>query len=250
MYENLLLVGPTCIGKRVTNKHLKSVFGEKIETIETGQLAREQFEKDTAFKEQYLSFPLAGKLIPDHAILPLAEARIAEINAISCVTYRCFDGIPRSVSQLDFLVDNDHVSTEDTIVVFLHGTRATCRRRFDHRYNTRPTGQRIDEIGEYEKELKKFNDRYTLHQEEYPAVRAKARKLGFRIHDVDANKDLDVFPLDVVAIVKASWLKTTLPVTPAPSRSAREIVHGVHQRRIQSAPRLISQPQPAMAFGK
>jgi hypothetical protein len=111
-----------------------------------------------------------------------------------------YDGIPRKRSQLDDLLQRECISVKNTIAVVLHASRATCEARFIHRCMSKSGGQRPEPDS-----LELFRKRYDNHDDELEGLTNKILALKIPLHHVDANKPLDAFPLDVVAVARARW---------------------------------------------
>jgi adenylate kinase family enzyme len=202
----LLSIGPTCVGKRRTYLALKAAFGEKIENIETGELGREKCKNDPVFKAKNEPYMAAGELIPDEEILPVARQRVLEIQQMPMVTIHYFDGIPRKVSQGNYLLENDIIDPQDSLALILHASMDTCHQRFDHRYQNKTGGDRIDcADGDYKKAFDLFRRRYIAHQEEMPLLLGWLSAVGIPVIHIDANDAIEVFPGKVVLQTKTFW---------------------------------------------
>jgi len=96
---NILLIGIQGCGKGTQAKILEENFGWKH--ITTGNLLRENIEKQTELGLTAKKFMDAGELVPDKYVFQIVEDALATIENGSIL-----DGFPRNMEQLKYLEKN------------------------------------------------------------------------------------------------------------------------------------------------
>ncbi len=96
---NILLIGIQGCGKGTQAKILEENFGWKH--ITTGNLLRENIERQTELGLTAKKFMDAGELVPDKYVFQIVEDALATIENGSIL-----DGFPRNMEQLKYLEKN------------------------------------------------------------------------------------------------------------------------------------------------
>ena len=95
---NLILLGPTGVGKGTQAKLLIDRFG--IPQISTGDILRAAVKELTPMGIKAKGFMDSGALVPDAVVIGIVEERLAQAD---CATGFILDGFPRTVAQADAL---------------------------------------------------------------------------------------------------------------------------------------------------
>jgi len=101
----IVFIGPPGSGKGTQCERLAEHLG--VAHLSTGELFRQQIERETELGQLAAAFMDAGNLVPDHVVVQLVNESLGEAQySAGCL----LDGFPRSVPQaqaLDALV-NEH----------------------------------------------------------------------------------------------------------------------------------------------
>jgi adenylate kinase len=100
---NLILFGPPGSGKGTQSEHLMEVY--KLEHISTGDLLREEVNKQTPLGVEAKKYMDQGLLVPDEVVIGMISSKIDENAGTRGFI---FDGFPRTKAQaeaLDKLLD-------------------------------------------------------------------------------------------------------------------------------------------------
>lgn len=95
---NIVVFGPPGIGKGTASELLSRNL--KIPKISTGDILREEMQKDTPLARQVRSIVNAGNLVSDELVIEIFEQRIA---APDCKGGFITDGFPRTLAQAEAL---------------------------------------------------------------------------------------------------------------------------------------------------
>ncbi len=125
-FMRLALFGPPGAGKGTQANFLAESFG--IAAISTGDMLRQAVQAGTPLGKQAKTIMESGQLVPDHLIIELVKARIAEPD---CEKGFLLDGFPRTLTQAMSLdkagVQLDYVllfsADDDAVVSRLSGRR-------------------------------------------------------------------------------------------------------------------------------
>jgi adenylate kinase len=107
--KRLILMGPPGAGKGTQAALLSEEFG--IPTISTGQILREEIQKQSALGLQVKSIIEAGNLIDDDLIADIVSNRLARAD---CAQGYILDGFPRTLAQVHAM--NEHNISIEALV--------------------------------------------------------------------------------------------------------------------------------------
>jgi adenylate kinase len=94
----LIFLGPPGSGKGTQAEGIAADF--QIPHISTGEILREAIAQQTLLGQKAQSYMDRGELVPDHLLLDLIEARLAQPDAAKGWI---LDGFPRNTAQAEFL---------------------------------------------------------------------------------------------------------------------------------------------------
>jgi len=112
--KNIIFVAPPAAGKGTMSSLLKEKYG--YEHISTGDLLREEKNKDTSLGHQLVAMLNSGKLVPDAIVSKLLYNRINDIDKDKNFI---LDGYPRNLAQAKDLDNFLNESKEDYAVIYL-----------------------------------------------------------------------------------------------------------------------------------
>lgn len=95
---NICLIGPSGAGKGTHTQSLVEKYG--MVQLSTGNLLRENLEKQTALGILTGKYMAQGELVPDEVVAAMIEEKLLKIPRESGIV---FDGFPRTVEQAKFL---------------------------------------------------------------------------------------------------------------------------------------------------
>jgi adenylate kinase len=167
MKQNIVLFGPPGSGKGTQSASLVAAYG--FVHLSTGDILRAEVAAETALGLEAKALMDAGKLVPDHIVIAMIEARIKahpEANGF------IFDGFPRTVAQaeaLDQILANNGMTIsrmlalevpEDELVKRLLLRAATEGRKDDNEQTIRTRFQEYQQktlpVAEYYRKQNKF----------------------------------------------------------------------------------------------
>lgn len=185
---NVILFGPTSVGKGRCVFEIESALADTIHTVGTGDLARDKMKEDPDFEAVYLPIMKEGEPLPDDVILPLATTHY-QVGLELRRTGFVLDGVPRNPDQIRALSDRRIICRSNTFLVDLHASHDTCEQRMKHRAarQNRPDDQF-------------FSKRYQAHYNLRCAVLGKASKIGIEVFHIDADRELDDVASEVLGI--------------------------------------------------
>jgi adenylate kinase len=96
---NAVLFGPPGSGKGTHAKSVASALG--VPHVATGDIFRRHLKEGTALGQLARSYMDKGQLVPDSVTCDLVASRLEEADAVRGVL---FDGFPRSVAQVEWLL--------------------------------------------------------------------------------------------------------------------------------------------------
>lgn len=195
----IVLFGPPGIGKGTYASQLKDIYG--LAHISTGDLFRENINKETALGKKAKEYIDAGKLVPDEITINMLKARISKDDAAKGFM---LDGFPRTIPQaeaLDELIQLDGVlSFEADIQIILKRVsgRRICREcgAIYHIDNLPSKVEGVCDVcgGEvYQRSDEKpeiFNKRLLAYDEKTSPLKGYYKKKGI-IHTIDASADMN-----------------------------------------------------------
>lgn len=94
----IILLGPPGSGKGTQAKRLTQLLS--IPQISTGDLFRENINKNTSVGQKAKGFIDAGKLVPDEVVLEMLLTRVSQTD---CANGYILDGFPRTIPQAEVL---------------------------------------------------------------------------------------------------------------------------------------------------
>jgi len=126
---NAIIFGPPGSGKGTYASILEKKLG--IVKVSTGDIVREEIEKNTKLGKKMKGYHDRGKLVPDEIIIEVLKKRISELDCVE----RGFilDGYPRTVQQaealdeitkIDVIID---LNVLDWIIIERLSSRRTCK---------------------------------------------------------------------------------------------------------------------------
>jgi len=104
----LILMGAPGAGKGTHAKEISKKYN--IPHISTGDILREEVNKDSELGKKAKSYMDSGKLLPDDVIIEIIGKRLQEDD---CRNGYLFDGFPRTIHQAELL---DEVSVPDAVI--------------------------------------------------------------------------------------------------------------------------------------
>jgi adenylate kinase len=142
----LIIIGPQGSGKGTYASRIAPILD--IPHISTGDIIREEIEKQTEIGKKVEAIVKSGALVPDDIVMQLVEKRLERPD---CKNGFIFDGFPRTLSQanaLEEITDLDAVinmKVPEWILLARLSTRVTCR---DCKtiYNTRTLKPKKEDI--------------------------------------------------------------------------------------------------------
>ncbi|MDP3962490.1 MAG: nucleoside monophosphate kinase [bacterium] len=193
--RDVVIMGPPAVGKGLSQKVLEEEFGSRMLTIGTGKMIRERMGSDPEFAHKHQARVAAGDLIDDKVIIGMAREKLySDLTPETSLVY--WDGVFRTVEQVDQLLKEGFVLPCRTHCVVLHATADVCRSNYEHRNKNQPDGPRID--------MKSFSHRMNVYNKHKDSLLKRFGKAGVKIVHIDANRDLikQVVP-DVLAYAKS-----------------------------------------------
>ena len=121
---DIVLLGPQGSGKGTHGRFIASKLG--IPLISTGDMFREEVEKETELGKKIKDFVEKGELIPDEIVIDVVKSRIAQPD---CSNGFVLDGFPRTIPQAEALEGLTRVD----LVIFLDVTKETVIDRLSTR---------------------------------------------------------------------------------------------------------------------
>lgn len=212
-------LGPTSVGKGYQTsqieRYFKIGFGLTTDIIGTGELVRNRFNTDAAFKEEWFDRVKKGELVSDEEIAIMFDQQY--VHGPNNGFMLNIDGFPRSSSQMP-LAQERGILEKNSATLIYHASLETCLERALHRAKTKPGGARFDDDA--------VISRYWLHQRELRHIERflSTHTNTFVVH-IDANKPLEEISHDILPIIGAmiqrvglSHLKPTCQfTTPLPT---------------------------------
>jgi len=126
---NIVIMGPPGIGKGTQAESLSEDYD--LPVISTGEIIRNNIEKETSLGKEVKSYVESGKLVPDNIVIDLTKKRLEEND---CRKGFVLDGFPRTIKQAIKLEEFTHIDIvinlkahHDVIMERITG-RLTCRK--------------------------------------------------------------------------------------------------------------------------
>jgi len=197
------------VGKGTYAEVLKKALG--IVHISTGDLLRDEADKDTPFGEEIKGIMAKGHLVPDEVILKLIENRIVEED---CKDGFILDGFPRTPDQAKQLEELSeitkvlHFKADDEVIIKRVGSRIVCN---DCRSTFNKIGKRpkVEDVCDHcEGELKQreddkpesFKKRLDIYREKTAPLIEHYDNKGLLV-EVTINKNIDEIREKVVKTI-------------------------------------------------
>jgi adenylate kinase family enzyme len=204
--KNLIFIGGVAVGKGATLTRLGHHFGDKITVIGTGEEVRRRSARDPEFKAKVDEYVRKGRLVPDDVIMPIGIELIHKATTQTPAIIYGFDGFPRNILQLQQLLREGHLSSGNTVAVNLIASRFTLWVRAEHRFVNKFSGERPDETNIRLLEFKRvFETRVKEHERDTPGLVQRLQSAQIKVHHIDANRPIDEFSSDVLAIAKSFY---------------------------------------------
>ena len=174
---NIILFGPPGAGKGTQSKHLVNKLNNY--QISTGDLLRDEIEKDTNIGKQIINDMNEGKFVSDEIVNKLIEKLIYDPLKKNRLV---FDGYPRSLSQaknLDLLLDSSNQKIDH--IFFLNVNKDTIIKRIERR---KVLENRSDD--EFDTILKRYD---TYMETTRPVLDFYSKNLNF--HELDGTQEIE-----------------------------------------------------------
>ena len=185
---NIIIFGPPGAGKGTQAKHLV----KKLDSfqVSTGDMLREEINKDTEIGKKIVSNMNEGKFVDDAIVNKLLEKIIFDPNKVNRLI---FDGYPRTISQaknLDNLLDQSNQKIN--FVFFLNVEKETIIKRIKKR---KILEKRLDD--DTDTILKRYD---TYMEITKPVLDYYSKNENF--HEVDGSMDKEKIAQKIEEILK------------------------------------------------
>ena len=174
---NIILFGPPGAGKGTQSKYLVNKL--KNFQVSTGDILREEINKNSDIGQQIISNMNEGKFVSDEIVNSLIENLIYDPKKKDKLI---FDGYPRSLSQakyLDLLLDKSNQKIDH--IFFLNVNKDTIIERIEKR---KILENRKDD--DSDTILKRYD---TYMETTKPVLNFYSKNLNF--HEIDGTKEID-----------------------------------------------------------
>jgi len=110
----VVLLGPPGAGKGTQAEYIEEKY--RIPHISTGEILRDNIDKETPLGIEAHKFMHKGELVPNDLIIKMVKNRVQQPD---CAEGALFDGFPRNEDQAEMFFDMEYVSTNAKVCAII-----------------------------------------------------------------------------------------------------------------------------------